>query len=263
MNGSTPLQNKINFKLNGREFSFKMTYDADNACDRDMIGCFQRDGICEPEVVCAMARIVRERDTVIDGGANIGFFTVYLAQLVGPKGKVIAIEPGQNNLWKLEENIRINGLKNVEIVRKPLWMNHNKVTLYMRSEGGLNSLAGQQAHGGKVDMDPCLLADFPPHRLIKLDIEGAEVAALQGYSDIEPPFIIAEMNEVALGYLGFTQRDLRDRSLSHATFLLQKDGNLPMFVPPDTKIVTKRQNANILLSSVQSVSEVWNEVQYD
>jgi FkbM family methyltransferase len=263
MNGSTPLQNKINFKVNGREFSFKMTYDADNACDRDMISCFQHDGICEPEVVCAMERIVRERDTVIDGGANIGFFTVYLAQLVGPKGKVFAIEPGQNNLWKLEENIRINGLKNVEIVRKPLWMGTDKkVTFYMRQEGGYNSLAGQQPHGGKVEMEPCLLADFPPHRLIKLDIEGAEVAAINGYaSEHEPPFIIAEMNELALGYLGFTQDDLR--SVSHkwfATFLLQKDGNLPMFVPPDTKIVPDRQNTNILLSSVQAVSEVWKEV---
>src|SRR6516165_10389259 len=146
-------KNKIDFKVNGRQFSFDMTYDQDNACDNDLLSEFQSMGICEPEVVCAMERIVRERDTVIDGGANIGFFTVYLAQLVGPKGKVFAIEPGQNNLWKLEENIRINGLKNVEIVRKPLWMNHNTVTLYMRQEGGLNSLAGQQAHGGKVDME--------------------------------------------------------------------------------------------------------------
>jgi FkbM family methyltransferase len=264
MNGSAPLRNNINFKVNGREFSFKMTYDADNACDRDMINSFREHGICEPEVVCAMAQIVRERDTVIDGGANIGFFTVYLAQLVGPKGKVIAIEPGQNNLWKLEENVRINGLKNVEIVRKPLWMDHNKVTLYMREEGGKNSLAGQEAHGGKVEMDPCTLADFPWPRLIKLDIEGAEPAALNITIDNKEPvyeFVICEMNELALGRLGFTQDDLRDRAYS--TFLLQKDGNLPMLVPEHTKIVTDRQNANILLSSIEDVEKVWKEVRYD
>ena len=71
------------------------------------------------------------------------------------------------------------------------------------------------------------------------------------------------MNEVALGYLGFGQTDLRSNgptSWGYATFLLQKDGNLPMFVPPDTKIVPDRQNTNILLSSVHAVSEVWKEV---
>src|SRR5215472_429807 len=226
-----------------------MTYDAGNACDRDMIACFQTQGICEPEVVCAMQRIVRPGDTVIDGGANIGFFSIYLSMLVGPKGKVFAIEPGQNNLWKLEENIRLNKLKNIEVVRKPLWMNRNKVKLYMRPEGGRNSLAGQEGYNGATELEPCMLADFPPHRLAKLDIEGAEVAAIRGY-DTKPqaPFIIAELNEPALGFLGFTQDDLRD--LQEA-FLLQKDGNLPMLVPAETKIVTNRQNANVLLSSIQ------------
>jgi FkbM family methyltransferase len=253
-------KNKIDFKVNGRQFSFEMTFDSDNACDTDLRSEFENMGICEPEVVCAMERIVRDGDTVIDGGANIGFFTIYLAQLVGPKGKVYAIEPGQNNLWKLEENVRLNKLKNVEIVRKPLWMNHNKVTLYMRHEGGRNSLWPDGNCPGKAEFEPCLLSEFPPHRLAKLDIEGAEVAAIRGYGggdDCQPPFIIAEMNEPALGFLGFTQDDLR--ALQNV-FLLDKDGRMPIYVPPEVKIVTDRQNANILLSSIGHVASVWTEV---
>src|SRR5215469_2942786 len=164
MNGSQRAENKIDFTVNGRQFSFKLTYDADNACDNDLLSEFKSLGICEPEVVCAMERIVREGDTVIDGGANIGFFTVYLAHLVGPKGKVIAIEPGQNNIWKLEENVRLNKLTNVEIIRKPLWMSHDPVTLYMRIEGGRNSLFPGESYGSAV-MEPCVLSDFPAHRL--------------------------------------------------------------------------------------------------
>jgi FkbM family methyltransferase len=257
-------KNKIDFKLNGRQFSFSMTYDADNACDRDMMSEFQSLGICEPEVVCAMERIVREGDTVIDGGANIGFFTIYLAQLVGPKGNVIAIEPGQNNIWKLEENVRLNKLKNVEIIRKPLWLDHSEVTLYMRQEGGRNSLWSDEGYLGKAKIKACTLADFPPHRLVKLDIEGAEVAALIGYSETDyPPFVIAEMNNIAMGYLDFDQNDLRSNgpgSFGFDTFLLQKDGNLPMLVPEHTTIVTERQNVNILLSSIEDVGKVWTEV---
>jgi FkbM family methyltransferase len=258
MNGSGGAKNKIAFKVNGREFSFDMTYDVDNACDNDLMSEFKYLGICEPEVICAMERIVRAGDTVIDGGANIGFFTIYLAFLVGPTGKVFAIEPGQNNIWKLEENVRLNKLKNVEIVRKPLWMNHNKVTLYMREEGGRNSLWGQEDYRGKVELEPCVLSEFPAHRLAKLDIEGAEVAALRGYVPGEQcPFVITEMNEPAMAYLGYTQDDLR--ALQN-TFLLNKDGNMPMYVPPEVKIVTDRQNANILLSSVGDIVEVWTEV---
>ena len=248
-------KNKIDFKVNGRQFSFEMTYDADNVCDTDLVSEIENLGICEPEVVCAMERIVRAGDTVIDGGANIGFFTLYLAQLVGPKGKVIAIEPGQNNIWKLEENVRLNGLKNVQIVRKPLWKNHDPVTLYMRAQGGRNSLFPGESYGA-VEMEPITLLDIGPARMAKLDIEGAEVAAIDNYEGI--PFFICEMNEKALAAMGRTQHDLRDRNM--ATFLLQNNGNLPMLVPPDTKIVTDRQNVNILLSTVADVASAWPEV---
>ena len=255
---STQGRNKIDFKVNGREFSFNMTYDADNACDRDMLACFQHEGICEPEVVCAMERIVRAGDTVIDGGANIGFFTIYLAQLVGPTGKVFAIEPGQNNIWKLEENVRINKLKNIEIVRKPLWRSHEKITLYMRHEGGRNSLWPDEGYRGNAKIEACTLADFPISRLIKLDIEGCEAEALDGLGNCACPFVIAEMNEQALKYMGSSQVDLRG-CYPH-TFLLQKDGSLPMLVPDETRIVSDRQNVNILLSNIDDVQDVWKEV---
>jgi len=235
-----------------------MTYDADNPCDNDLLSEFKSLGICEPEVVCAMERIVREGDTVIDGGANIGFFTVYLAHLVGPAGKVIAIEPGQNNIWKLEENVRINKLRNVEVVPKPLWRDHSVVTLYMRHEGGRNSLWPDEGYRGNVPIEACTLADFPPARLIKLDIEGCEAEALDGLGDASCPFVISEMNEQALKYMGSGQMDLR--GCYPQTFLLQQNGNLPMLLPDETKIVTERQNVNILLSTIEAVGEVWKEV---
>jgi FkbM family methyltransferase len=254
MNGSPQSENRINFKVNGREFAFKMTYHADNACDRDLMASFKADGICEPEVVCAMERIVREGDTVIDGGANIGFFTIYLSQLVGPKGKVIAIEPGQNNLWKLEANVKLNKIKNVQLVRKPLWHNNDKVTLHMRTEGGRNSLFPGDSFG-KSEIEACTLADFPVARLTKLDIEGAECHALECWEG--QGFVIAEMNEKALAAMGDSQTALR---CNGETFLLNKDGLLPTLVPDKTKIVTDRQNVNVLLSTVEDVATVWTEV---
>jgi len=230
-----------------------MTYDQGNACDNDLLASFNLHGICEPEVVCAMERIVRPGDIVIDGGANIGFFSIYLSYLVGPTGKVIAIEPGQNNIWKLEQNVRLNKLKNVEIVRKPLWKNHDKVTLYMRHEGGRNSLFPGETYQGNVQIEACTLADFPVARLVKLDIEGAEVAALVAIL-CRAPFVIAELNEK----VGTDQSDLRAKYPD--TFLLDKDGYLPKLVPRQTRIIAERQNTNILLSTVEQVGHIWREV---
>ena len=47
-------------------------------------------------------------DTVIDGGANIGFFTVIMSLLVGSAGTVYAFEPGLNNIEKLKSNLLLN-----------------------------------------------------------------------------------------------------------------------------------------------------------
>src|SRR4051812_3959010 len=53
--------------------------------------------------------------TVIDVGANIGYNTVYAARRVTPAGRVIAIEPAQDNLAVLRRNLAINGLRQVEV----------------------------------------------------------------------------------------------------------------------------------------------------
>ena len=254
--------NKIDFTANGRRFSFKMTYHADNACDRDMIACFQSEGICEPEVVLAMERIVKEGDIVIDGGANIGFFTLLLSQLVGPKGKVFAIEPGQNNLWKLEENVRINKAKNVEIIRTPLWKDHDPVTLHLRAEGGRNSLFSGHSQSSTT-VTPCTLGDFPDAAVVKLDIEGAELAAMQFKGALSAPFVIAEMNDFALRCMGASAAELRrwmEAKWGYITFLLQRDGSLPMLVPGQVNLVATRQNTNVLFSNMASVVRAWPEV---
>ena len=53
--------------------------------------------IYEPDVSNFLVRVLREGDTVIDVGANIGFFSVLSSTLVGDSGKVVSFDPYQSN----------------------------------------------------------------------------------------------------------------------------------------------------------------------
>ena len=54
-------------------------------------------------------KYVKKGDNVLDVGANIGYFTLMLAKLVGPTGKVFAFEPDPRNISLLKKNIETNG----------------------------------------------------------------------------------------------------------------------------------------------------------
>src|ERR1700687_6112219 len=74
---------KIEVVLAGRKVELKMSLNSDSPTDRELLHALRVCGCPEPEVSDVMARVCRPGDFVIDGGANIGFFTVLLSKLVG------------------------------------------------------------------------------------------------------------------------------------------------------------------------------------
>jgi len=264
MNSSTV---DITFNVGDRRFAMKLLYDPKFDADCDMIREFKERGCCEPEVTTAMVRCVRPGDFVIDGGANTGVFTLLLSQLVGDGGVVLAIEPGQNNLWKLEENVRINKADNVDIERQPLWNKKEMVKLHMAQHSGYNSLLRTSDSVAAVPMEAVTLDTFDTvPRLIKLDIEGAEEMALRGglrfLKDQACPYIICELHDDALRRLGSSQEALRRfmRDQGYSMFLLHDNGSLPTYVPLRTEVKSPRQNVNVLFSTFDMVAAAWPEV---
>lgn len=229
-------------------------------------------GIDDPEVGFAINRILRPGDWAIDGGAHHGRYTVQMAQLVGPTGFVWAFEPGENNWPFLERNLCDLKLENVEVVRKPLWSERKQVELHMCVDGSKNALA---AHGDTIRataIEAVVLREYTVNaRLIKLDIEGAEEAALRGAGELvgRCPYIIAEANMKALPKFGSSIERLCAfmREKNYAVFLLHTNDRLPTFVPPGVEIVpynpqqnVMRLNLNLLFSTFEHVAEAWPEV---
>jgi FkbM family methyltransferase len=68
-------------------------------------------GTYEPDVQESIARLIKPGMTVFDVGANIGFFAIAVAKLVGPAGTVVAFEPGPEAFARLKHNVGLNGLE--------------------------------------------------------------------------------------------------------------------------------------------------------
>jgi FkbM family methyltransferase len=124
--------------------------------------------------------------TVVDVGANIGYNTVYAARRVTPAGRVVAIEPAEDNLAVLHRNIALNDLRNVTV--KPAAAGRSRETrdFFLRGAvSAVNSLFPESCYAAvtgvaRVEVAPLDdLVDGAAH-LVKIDVEGAELDVLAG-----------------------------------------------------------------------------------
>ncbi len=265
------MKHPISVNLPFREpIEFEMDLDAGVIVDEAIAYCMNKWGACEPEVCNVMARAVRPGDFVVDVGANIGFFTLLLARLVGETGQVVAFEPAPQNIQKLKDNIALNRFSQVRQVSQPLWSSQAPVALWLAQDGGLASLARSPWAMGQIALQATTLAAAfpqPPYpRLIKLDAEGAEYNILMGAGDMlrpaATPYVLCEVNEGALKRLNRSGAMLRSYMLNrgYELFMINADGQLPTLVPLGTKLTSTAFNLNVLFSTLPSVAEAWPEI---
>jgi FkbM family methyltransferase len=142
-------------------------------------------GCYEPHLAAVMARFCRPGMTVVDVGANIGVHTMALGRLVGPYGRVVAVEPSSESCRLLLASARENGLGNVEIY--PLALDDCEGWSYLI--GHLGSNAGFQSPSEAAFVEGAGWI-VPTRRLddlvsgavgfLKLDVEGAEGRVVRG-----------------------------------------------------------------------------------
>ena len=88
----------------------------------------------EPYETKLILRQVKKSDVAVDVGANIGYYTILLADKVGKTGKVYAFEPDKINFEILLKNIKANNLENVIAVNVAVGSKNGKDYLYKSSE---------------------------------------------------------------------------------------------------------------------------------
>lgn len=155
----------------------------------------------EPGTYRIFNEILRPRMTVVDLGANIGFYTLLAAKLVGPEGRIYAFEASPDNFEVLEENIRLNGYDNVIAVNKAVLNREGVVKLWTCAEDSASHTLFRNPGSSDiaVEVEAITLDSYfeeigwPCIDLIKMDIEGAEPFALEGMNEL-----ISKMNSLKL-----------------------------------------------------------------
>jgi FkbM family methyltransferase len=135
-------------------------------------------GVWEADVMKLLTRTLRPGGVFVDVGANVGFHTVLAAQLVGPTGRVIAVEPAS---WALQ------------ILRANLWRHGLDATVHAAAAsdaaGGVRLAVDRTHRSGArlaergVEVRAARLDELVPATAvdaIKIDVEGAEPLVLRG-----------------------------------------------------------------------------------
>jgi FkbM family methyltransferase len=141
-------------------------------------------GTYEPEETQLLRSKCRPGGTVIDVGANVGWYTIIASKVVGKNGRVIAFEPEPENFAILKRNVLVNGCDNVTVEQKALSDATGTLTLYQNANSVLHSTVFDWKQGA-ISVEALRLDDYLENRFgkvdfVKIDVEGAEPMVLDG-----------------------------------------------------------------------------------
>lgn len=163
------------------------------------------EGGGEPEVQEALQRCLRPGMIFYDIGANIGFFSLLAARIVGSKGKVVAFEADPEIAARLREHVARNAVGWITVEEKAVW-SEPKTVFFARTDPAtspdrglghvVSSSAGDTIQVSAESLDDYTRTQSAPE-FLKCDVEGAEVEVFRGAHRLlkeKRPGIICEMH---------------------------------------------------------------------
>jgi FkbM family methyltransferase len=173
-------------------------------------------GNLEQSVQEAMLRHLRKGDVFYDIGANVGFFTVLAAYMVGiEEGRAYAFEPTPDNAEEIRSNARLNLATNLAVIEKAVSDKAGTGQLQVVDDQSWSKLIDYGEHPlTEQVMDVELVAiddlvasgEIEPPDVVKIDVEGAELAVLEGMRKTlaeHAPVIICELHDTHKEFAAF------------------------------------------------------------
>jgi FkbM family methyltransferase len=182
------------------DYGFGIHVDAQ---DRDIGAVILEKRMYEPHVTAALGRELQSSNVFLDVGANVGWFSLLAARILG-EGRVLAVEPNPKNLQLLYASICRNEMSNITVY--PYAASEVARLLGMESVGSNGFVTGvSTARSGRTYVQGIRLDDLLRHEpridVVKLDIEGHEPFALRGMTDLltlHRPVVYTEFHPKAM-----------------------------------------------------------------
>ena len=218
-------------------------------------------GTYEMPVQEVLSQYLKSGSVFYDIGANVGFFTILGAKLVGHEGKVYAFEPESTNIATLRRNIQLNNFAHVSVIEKAVSKTTGVEKLWLTEYSGSHTLAPENLQDNTVSVNTsasnvlsqlpkseipsflkikeCITVDtvsidsllqqqeIEPPTLVKIDVEGAEIDVLQGMSqtlEAWKPIVIYEVDDE-------NQEGLLDKREKIEHFLLSYGYKIESLIP--------------------------------
>ncbi|MGB5810416.1 MAG: FkbM family methyltransferase [Polyangiales bacterium] len=145
-------------------------------------------GVWEPRISALIESYLEPGDVFVDVGANVGYYSLCAAKLVGPTGRVYALEASPSIYERLCDHIERNELRNTEPVHCAVWDTEAELDIFLgptKNEGNTSLQEGLgRVRESRVHAAP--LSSLIPHddldrvRIVKIDVEGAETQVIRG-----------------------------------------------------------------------------------
>jgi FkbM family methyltransferase len=190
-------------------------------------------GNLESSVQEAMVRHLGPGGIFYDVGANLGFFAMLGAHLAGVRqGHVYAFEAAPENAEAIRHNAHLNGIPNITVIDKAVSSHSGRGRLQVVEDQSWSKLEEYGEHPDTeqvIDVDLVAIDDLvgsgeiPAPTLVKIDVEGAEIAVLEGMRQT-----ITEHRPAVICELHGTHREFVTAMAEHNYRLINLEGTIPV-----------------------------------
>lgn len=267
---------EVSVNMNIMDQQLTMLFDPDLPVHNAILGELQQTSAYEPGTQFFFMRVLNRGDTFVDVGAHIGYFSMIGAAVVGDAGKVISVEPIDDNFHFLERNIANNDIPYVHAIQTVISDTNGEVQFHHNKDNdGGHALWDPREHpmNERTRAEPkseklpsmtleSLLDKFScDHvRAMKIDTEGAERMILESgnsyFKKGAVDFVVSEVNATGLVEMGSSIDDYfaYARDLGFVILLPNKNGSAPTVLArnnqPDPKYVY-----NVILATPKALED--------
>ncbi|MGB3507840.1 MAG: class I SAM-dependent methyltransferase [Microcoleaceae cyanobacterium] len=261
----------IQWKSNTDRQDIKLSLDSNKFTQKLMLDSFQEGQAYESEIFQLIPSLLQKGDCFIDIGAHIGYYSVFVAKIVGSAGKVFAFEPELLNYQTILENISLNNLNNIKSFNLAVGSETKQIQIFFNqdNDGGhalwnvgkhpfnQKSLQNQTMQNTQLSTLDDILGqeeNIANLKMIKIDTEGAELDVIKGavntISKYDVPYIICEINRFGLQQMGTNETELREfmNSLKYETYLITSDKSKQLVKLPPGKYYQTSHVFNVLFT---------------